>query len=74
VKTVVFEWSRMQPIGVEIAGSNSSQYFIFIFFQHFYAPFNPEVTVLLEYLDPQFTQGWFSRCNLIAVTAICFKQ
>jgi len=49
VKIAVVEWSWMQPIGVEIAGSNSSQYFIFIFFQHF---FNPQVTVLLEYLDP----------------------
>jgi len=67
----VVEWSRMQPIVVEIAGSNSSQYFIFIFFQHFVHLFNPGVTVLLEYLDPAiYTRLVF----LIAVTAICFKQ
>jgi len=50
---------------VEIAGSNSTQYFIF--FQHFCASFNPGVAVLLEYLD---TQGWFFHYNLIAVSAI----
>jgi len=33
----VVEWLRMQPVGVEIAGSNSSQ--CFIFSDIFCAPF-----------------------------------
>jgi len=48
----VVEWSRIQPMGVEIAGSNSSQYIIFIFSNIFVHRFNPRVTVLLDYLDP----------------------
>jgi len=42
----MIEWLRMQPIGVEIAGLNSSQ------FRHFCTPFYPGITVLLKYLDP----------------------
>jgi len=39
----------MQPVGVEIAGSNSINFFS----RHFCALFfNPNVTVLLEYLNP----------------------
>jgi len=57
----------MQPIGVEIAGSNSSQYFIFI------QP-RGDYSIRVSRSGPQFTQGWFLPCNLIAVTAICFKQ
>jgi len=48
---------------------------LFLFFPNIFVHhFNPGVAVLLEYLNPQFTQGWFSPCNLIAVTKICFKQ
>jgi len=48
----VVEWSRIQPLGVEIAGLNSSQYFIFIFSKIFVHLFKTGVTVLLEYVDP----------------------
>jgi len=42
----------MQPVGVEIAGLNSSQYFIFIFSNIFVYFLNPGLTVLLEYFNP----------------------
>jgi len=48
----VVEWLGMQPVGMEIASLNSSQYFYFIFSNIFMHFCNPEVTVLLEYLDP----------------------
>ena len=45
------QWLRMQVLGMEVPGSNSSE---LVFFSTFFAHlFYPAVTVLLEYLDPE---------------------
>ena len=47
------QWLRMQELGMEVVGL-SSGYDQLIFFRHFLCTFLPPVTVLLEYLSPQF--------------------
>ena len=42
------QWLRMQVLGMEVPGANSSKVFFDIFAHLFY----PAVTPLLEYLDP----------------------
>jgi len=64
----VVEWLRMQPVGVVRTLA------IILFFLHFCALFYSGMTVLLEYLDPAIYTRLVSPCNLIAVSAICFKQ
>jgi len=57
----VVEQLRMQLVGVEIAGSNSSQFFFDIFV-------HPRLSILLEYFDPPIYAKLVFSCNLMALS------
>ena len=65
------QWLRMQVLGMEVSGSNSSKVFSTIFC----TPFLPVVTAISIRVSQShdFTLVWFLLYNFVAVTLLLFK-
>ena len=46
------QWLRMQVLGMDVPGLNTSKFCFYDIFLYFCTPFYPVLTALLEYLNP----------------------